>query len=120
MEAARTGLGRINPRAVSSSNTGKTALMLGESCQPPHPTGEANHLDSGVVISWLLVSERRKWPLRAHTFSTGAGKGKKPVEFWVLRGEMQGEVNTVFSSQGQCWQPHGASGAGGLTVPGAV
>lgn len=80
MKAARTELGRINPRAVSSF-TGKTALMLGESCQLPHPMGKAKHLDCGVVISWLLVSERRKWPLRAHTFSTGAGKGKNPWNF---------------------------------------
>lgn len=77
MQAARTELGRINPRAVSS-DTGTAALMLGESCQLPYPTGKAKHLDSGVVISWLLVSGRRKRPLRAHTFSTRAGKGKNP------------------------------------------
>lgn len=91
--------------------------MLGESCQLPYPMGKAKHLDSGVVISWLLVSERRKWSLRAHTFSTGAWKGKKPMKFWALSEEMHGGVNTVCSSHRQCWQPHAAFGAGGLAVP---
>lgn len=75
MEAAGTELGRINPGAVSSS-AGKTALMLGESCQLPYPMGEAKHLDSAVVISWL-------WCLRGgnglcvHThFPPVLGKGK--------------------------------------------
>lgn len=46
-------------------------------------------------------------------------ESEKTMEFWALREEMQWGVSTVFLT-GQCWQPQGAFGAGGLAVPGTV
>jgi len=73
--------------------------MLGESSKFSYPTGKTKRLGSFVVLLWLVLSGRRKWPLCAHVcFPPVLGKEKKPPSFWTLSEETHRGIS-ITSSQ---------------------